>query len=111
MHRLSSSLLPREIGGDGVCMTCGTQFTVRDDDGNYYKHLADALAIESVDDVTLGGGRYPVGGCDAHQRHLLLPERPHRQWRGAQSWCPAARGWFSERKTKLRKPETPVRFG
>ena len=42
-----------EIGGDGVCMTCGTQFTVRDDDGNYYKHLADALAIESVDDVTL----------------------------------------------------------
>ncbi|WP_286148491.1 S-layer homology domain-containing protein [Neopoerus faecalis] len=41
------------IGGDGVCMTCGTQFTVRDDDGNYYKHLADALAIESVDDVTL----------------------------------------------------------
>ncbi len=42
-----------EIGGDGVCMTCGTQFTVRDDDGKYYKHLADALAIESVDDVTL----------------------------------------------------------
>ena len=42
-----------EIRGDGVCMTCGTQFTVRDDDGNYYKHLADALAIESVDDVTL----------------------------------------------------------
>lgn len=41
------------IGGDGVCNTCGTQFTVRDDDGNYYKHLADALAIESVDDVTL----------------------------------------------------------
>ena len=42
-----------EIGEDGVCMTCGTQFAVRDDDGNYYKHLADALAIESVDDVTL----------------------------------------------------------
>ena len=42
-----------EIGGDGVCQTCGTQFAVRDDDGNYYKHLADALAIESVDDVTL----------------------------------------------------------
>ena len=41
------------IGGDGVCKTCGTQFAVRDDDGNYYKHLADALAIESVDDVTL----------------------------------------------------------
>ena len=41
------------IGGDGVCTTCGTQFAVRDDDGNYYKHLADALAIESVDDVTL----------------------------------------------------------
>ena len=41
------------IGGDGVCQTCGTQFAVRDDDGNYYKHLADALAIESVDDVTL----------------------------------------------------------
>lgn len=41
------------IGGDGVCNTCGTKFTVRDDDGNYYKHLADALAIESVDDVTL----------------------------------------------------------
>ena len=42
-----------EIGGDGMCQTCGTQFAVRDDDGNYYKHLADALAIESVDDVTL----------------------------------------------------------
>ena len=41
------------IGGDGVCNTCGTQFTVRDDDGNYYKHLADALASESVHDVTL----------------------------------------------------------
>lgn len=36
-----------------MCQTCGTQFAVRDDDGNYYKHLADALAIESVDDVTL----------------------------------------------------------
>ena len=42
-----------EIGGDGVCKTCDTQFTVRDDDGNYYKHLADALAKSSVDDVTL----------------------------------------------------------
>ena len=42
-----------EIGGDGVCTTCGTQFTVRDDDGNYYKHLADALAKSSVDRVTL----------------------------------------------------------
>ena len=42
-----------EIGEDGMCQTCGTQFAVRDDDGNYYKHLADALAIESVDDVTL----------------------------------------------------------
>ena len=36
-----------------MCNTCGTQFTVRDDDGNYYKHLADALAKSSVDDVTL----------------------------------------------------------
>ena len=42
-----------EIGEDGMCKTCGTQFAVRDDDGNYYKHLADALAIESFDDVTL----------------------------------------------------------
>ena len=42
-----------EIGEDGMCKTCGTQFAVRDDDGNYYKYLADALAIESVDDVTL----------------------------------------------------------
>ena len=42
-----------EIGEDGMCNTCGTQFTVRDDDGNYYKHLADALAKSSVDDVTL----------------------------------------------------------
>ena len=42
-----------EIGGDGMCETCGTQFAVRDDDGNYYKHLSDALASESVDDVTL----------------------------------------------------------
>ena len=41
------------IGGDGVCNTCGTQFTVRDDDGKYYKHLADALAESSVHDVTL----------------------------------------------------------
>lgn len=42
-----------EIGGDGMCKTCGTQFAVRDDDGNYYKHLADALAEPFVNDVTL----------------------------------------------------------
>ena len=42
-----------EIGEDGMCKTCGTQFTVRDDNGNYYKHLADALAESSVHDVTL----------------------------------------------------------
>lgn len=42
-----------EIGEDGKCTTCGTQFTVRADDGNYYKHLSDALASENVDDVTL----------------------------------------------------------
>ena len=41
-----------EIGGDGVCKTCGTQFAVKAK-GTYYKHLSDALAIESVDDVTL----------------------------------------------------------
>ena len=41
------------IGGDGMCQTCGTQFAVRDDDGNYYKHLADALAESSVNEVTL----------------------------------------------------------
>ena len=41
-----------EIGEDGMCQTCGTQFAVKAN-GNYYKHLADALAIESVDDVTL----------------------------------------------------------
>ena len=41
------------IGGDGVCTTCGTQFAVLGDDGKYYKHLADALAESSVDDVTL----------------------------------------------------------
>ena len=41
-----------EIGGDGVCQTCGTQFTVKAK-GTYYKHLSDALASESVDDVTL----------------------------------------------------------
>ena len=41
-----------EIGGDGVCETCGTQFTVKAK-GTYYKHLSDALASENVDDVTL----------------------------------------------------------
>ena len=41
-----------EIGGDGVCTTCGTQFTVKAK-GTYYKHLSDALASENVDDVTL----------------------------------------------------------
>ena len=41
-----------EIGGDGVCKTCGTQFTVKAKD-TYYKHLSDALASESVHDVTL----------------------------------------------------------
>ncbi len=40
------------IGGDGVCQTCGTQFTAKAN-GNYYKHLADALAEPFVDDVTL----------------------------------------------------------
>ena len=40
------------IGGDGVCMTCGTQFAAKAN-GTYYKHLADALASENVNDVTL----------------------------------------------------------
>ena len=40
------------IDGDGVCETCGTQFTVKAK-GTYYKHLSDALASENVDDVTL----------------------------------------------------------
>ena len=40
------------IGEDGMCQTCGTQFTVKAN-GDYYKHLSDALARESVDDVTL----------------------------------------------------------
>ena len=40
------------IGGDGVCKTCGTQFTAKAN-GDYYKHLSDALASENVDDVTL----------------------------------------------------------
>ena len=41
-----------EIGGDGVCKTCSTQFTVKAK-GTYYKHLSDALTSENVDDVTL----------------------------------------------------------
>ena len=41
-----------EIGEDGMCKTCGTQFTAKEN-GDYYKHLSDALASESVDDVTL----------------------------------------------------------
>ena len=41
-----------EIGEDGMCKTCGTQFTAKAK-GNYYKHLSDALASENVDDVTL----------------------------------------------------------
>ena len=41
-----------EIGGDGVCQTCGTQFAVKAK-GTYYKHLADALAEPFVHDVTL----------------------------------------------------------
>ena len=41
-----------EIGEDGVCKTCGTQFTAKAN-GTYYKRLADALASENVDDVTL----------------------------------------------------------
>lgn len=41
-----------EIGEDGMCETCGTQFAVKAN-RTYYKHLADALASENVDDVTL----------------------------------------------------------
>lgn len=41
-----------EIGGDGMCQTCGTQFTAKAN-GDYYKHLADALAEPFVHDVTL----------------------------------------------------------
>ena len=41
-----------EIGEDGMCKTCGTQFAVKVN-GDYYKHLSDALASENVDDVTL----------------------------------------------------------
>ena len=40
------------IGEDGVCKTCDTQFTAKAN-GTYYKRLADALASENVDDVTL----------------------------------------------------------
>ena len=40
------------IGGDGVCKTCGTQFTAKANH-DYYKHLSDALASENVNDVTL----------------------------------------------------------
>ncbi len=40
------------IGGDGVCETCGTQFTAKAN-GTYYKRLSDALASKNVDDVTL----------------------------------------------------------
>ena len=40
------------IGGDGMCETCGTQFTAKANH-DYYKHLSDALASENVDDVTL----------------------------------------------------------
>ena len=40
------------ISEDGMCKTCGTQFTAKAN-GDYYKHLSDALASESVDDVTL----------------------------------------------------------
>ncbi|WP_418728385.1 S-layer homology domain-containing protein [Dysosmobacter sp.] len=41
-----------EIGGDGVCETCGTRFAAKAN-RTYYKHLSDALASENVDDVTL----------------------------------------------------------
>ena len=41
-----------EIGEDGMCKTCGTQFAVKAN-GDYYKHLSDALAEPFVDDVTL----------------------------------------------------------
>ena len=41
-----------EIGEDGMCKTCGTQFTAKANH-DYYKHLSDALASENVDDVTL----------------------------------------------------------
>ena len=41
-----------EIGEDGMCKTCGTQFTAKAN-VTYYKRLADALASENVDDVTL----------------------------------------------------------
>ena len=41
-----------EIGEDGMCQTCGTQFTAKAN-GTYYKRLADALADQNVDDVTL----------------------------------------------------------
>ena len=40
------------IGKDGKCTTCGTQFAAKAN-GNYYKHLANALAESSVDRVTL----------------------------------------------------------
>ncbi len=53
MHRLSSYLLPRDNRRGRHVRNLRTQFTVRDDDGNYYKHLSDALASENVDDVTL----------------------------------------------------------
>ena len=35
-----------------MCQTCGTQFTAKAN-GTYYKRLADALADQNVDDVTL----------------------------------------------------------
>lgn len=75
-----------EIGGDGMCKTCGTQFAVLDDDGKYYKHLADALAGSSVNvtlvaddtlstDVTLNEDTifYPKGHTVSGEGAIVVP--------------------------------------
>ena len=75
-----------EIGEDGMCKTCGTQFAVLDDDGKYYKHLADALAGSSVNvtlvaddtlstDVTLNEDTifYPKGHTVSGEGAIVVP--------------------------------------
>lgn len=93
-----------EIGGDGVCKTCDTQFTAKAN-GTYYKRLADALADQNVDDVTLVADDTLSADVTLVRDIRFFPNGHTVSGGGSEaSWCPAARVWDS------MEPETPARF-
>lgn len=93
-----------------MCQTCGTQFAVRDDDGNYYKHLSDALASESVDDVTLVADD-TLSANVTLIKNIMFFTNGHTVSGGGSIVVPSGKRLELKEKNETEKSrETPVRF-